>query len=171
MGLFDRSSSSSTVQNIYETSTEVDQVDQSGSSGLNLSNVSGVSLSEQNTVNYVDPGALEAAKNIAAGAYGLGSQALNLSGSSLQTVAKVNSDSLGLLAGLVSGAIDNSKTLTRDALASNKESVQQAISGFSTLAKQNSASSDDRVQTVALYAFAALAAVFVLPALFRGGKA
>jgi len=168
MGLFDRSSSSSTVNNIYDTRTDVRQVDQSGNAGLNLSNVSGVSLAETTNVNYVDAGALKTAGDIASGAYALGTSALGLSGSALQTVAKANTDSLGLLAGLVSGAIDNSKTLTRDALDASAKSVSQAITGFSTLAAQNSQSSDDRVQKVALYALLAVAAVMVLPALFKG---
>lgn len=173
MGLFDRSSSRTEVANTYRTETNTQQTDQSGNTGLNLSNIGGgLSLTDSTTINSIDGGALDVAANIAAGAYGLGSQALtgalNFGRTSVDSIAKVNADSLSLLGGLVSGAIDNSRTITRDSLAASKDSVQQAISGFQSLATQNSQSSDDRVQKVALYALAAIAAVFILPALFNG---
>jgi len=170
VGLFDTSKSSTVVSNQYTTETNTQQTDQGGNSGLNFSNVGGgVSLQTTTNVNTLDGGALNVAGNIASGAYGLGSQALGLGAKSLDAISAVNADSLTLLGGLVSGAIDNSRTMARDAIQAGSNTVSSAIAGFKSLAEQNSASSDDRVQKVALYAFLALAAVFVLPPLFKGG--
>lgn len=170
MGLFDRSSSRTEVTNEYNTETNTQQTDQGGNSGLNFSNLGGgVSLQSTTNVSTLDGGALNVAGNIASGAYGLGSQALGLGGKSLDAISQVNADSLSLLGGLVSGAIDNSRTMARDAIQAGSNTVSSAIAGFKSLAEQNSASSDDRVQKVAIYALLALAAAFVLPSLFKGG--
>jgi len=170
VGLFDTSKSSTVVSNQYTTETNTQQTDQSGNSGLNFSNLGGgVSLQSTTNVQTLDGGALNVAGNIASGAYGLGSQALGLGAKSLDSIAKVNADSLTLLGGLVSGAIDNSKTMARDAILAGSNTVSSAIAGFKSLAEQNSASSDDRVQKVAIYALVAFAAVMILPKLVKGG--
>jgi hypothetical protein len=194
MGLL--SSSKSTVQNLYDTTTNTNQYDNSGNSGFqnigggvsltsnvdnsiyntsnddnslslsstqNTSNSNNTSTSTStSTTNYLtDSGAVKAASDIAGGAFGVASM-------SLDNAFAVNSNSLDVLKGLVSGALDNSVTLARDSIAANRAATDSAITGFGSLAQQTSASDGDRISKVAMYAFAALAAVFVLPALFRG---
>lgn len=87
----------------------------------------------------------------------------------LSFVSKVNADSLNVLAGLASNSIDASRTLARDSASDNAGFLQSALSGFGTLAKQNSASADDRIVKIVGLALAAVAAVLILPALFKGG--
>lgn len=190
MGLFGGSKSKTSVSNVYDTDTVTTQTDNSGNEGFqniggNLSLASSESYSSSNTtVNQsIDAGALKTAESITKGSFGLvgagldnaqaaSAGALAFGKSALEQVADANASSLDVLAGLVSGAFDNSKTIARDALAASAQATSDAAAGFGALAKQTSASTDDRVGKVAMYAFAALAAVFVLPALFkRGGKA
>lgn len=152
MGLFD-STSKTAVTNTTTTNTE--QVDKSGNTGFQ--DIGGnLTLSSTSHNTAIDAGA------VAAG--------LNLGGQAIEATRQVNADSIELLSGLVSGALDNSKTMARDSIEASRQSTADAIAGFGSLAKATSASTDDRVGKVAMYAFAALAAVFVLPALFKGAK-
>jgi hypothetical protein len=157
MGIFDRSSSTQNTNLYDQTTTTTTQTDQSGNSGLNLSDVAGViGISLHNEVS--DAGAIDAGRE-------LGVRALS-------TVERVNADSLELLAGLANNTIDASKTLARDSAESHSSFLQDAIAGFGSLAKQNTQSADDRLTKIVGIALAAVAAVVVLPALFKsGGKA
>jgi len=175
MGLFGGGNSKTSVTNQYETTTSTQQTDNSGNNGFQ--NIGGdLSLVNQS----VDAGTVKEAGKIAEGAFGIvgagldnaraaNAGSLAFGTSALQQVADVNSNSLDVLSGLVSGLIDNSKTIARDSIEASANATTAAAAGFGELAKQTSASTDDRVGKVAMYAFAALAAVFVLPALFKGG--
>jgi hypothetical protein len=105
----------------------------------------------------------EVTKNSYEGALSFGTNALD-------TVRSLNSSSLDLLGALASGAVDNSRTLARDAIDSNNAATKAAINGFQSLATQNSASSDDRLQKVVQYALVAIAAIMILPRLFSGSS-
>jgi hypothetical protein len=173
----------------YNTVTNTEQTDNSGNSGFlgngdvslssNESNTTSISDSGNTYNTLSDSGAIKAASDIAGGAFGLAGAGLdnaraaaagsiNFAGTAIGQLADANANSLDVLKGLVSGAFDSSKTLARDVIAANKEATATAISGFGSLAQQNSQSSDDRVQKVALYALVAVAAVFILPAIFKG---
>lgn len=149
MGIFDRSRSETTTNLLDQTITETRQTDQSGNTGLNISDVGG-----RVDIRTTDAGAI-------AGGLGVASQ-------SLSTLERVNADSLELLAGLASKSIDASKTLARDSAESNAGFLQQAVTGFGSLAQQTAQSSDDRLTKIVAIALAAVAAVVVLPALFKG---
>jgi hypothetical protein len=170
MGLFS-SSSRNTQSASYETVTNTDQTDQSGNSGLNFSRVGDVDLSDRSTTTLTtistDQGALRVAGGLGEAAFSFAGAgldnaqaanagALSFGRSALDNVARVNADSLSLLGGLITGAIDSSRTLARD-----------AIEGFGSLATRNSASTDDRVTKLAGFALAAVAAAFILPAIWK----
>lgn len=150
MGAFNKKQTNTT--NLSEQNlTLTEQTDQSGGS-LNFSNVAGgVSLS----ISETDDGAINAGRE------------LGLAG--INAVQRANADSLEILAGLASGSIDASRTIARDSAQSNAGFLQEALAGFGTLAKQNSASADDRLTKIVAIALAAVAAVVVLPALFKSG--
>jgi hypothetical protein len=177
MGLFD---SKSKVSTSYDTTTNTEQTDNSGNSGF-LGIGGGVSLSSQedNSIQYSDSSSRSEATNISdsGNTYNMLSDsgavqgAFGVANLSLNGAFEQNSNSLRVLSGLVTGALDNSVTLARDSINANKAATDQVISGFGSLAQQNASTSDDRVSKVALYAFAALAAIFVLPALLRGKAA
>jgi hypothetical protein len=88
---------------------------------------------------------------------------LDFAGQALDTVASfaenANRDSLDFAAGVGGGVLDFAKGLVGDTVA-----------GLNSLSMQTSASTDDRVAKVAMYAFASVAALVVLPKVF-GGKA
>jgi len=65
------------------------------------------------------------------------------------------------------GVLDFASGLFTDALGAQKQLTDQNLTGLTALAKQTSASADDRVQKVALYAFVAVAAIMILPRLFK----
>lgn len=66
-----------------------------------------------------------------------------------------------------SGVLDFAAGLFGDALGAQKQLTDQNLTGLTALAKQTSASADDRVQNVALYAFIAVAAILILPRIFK----
>lgn len=149
MGLFDRSSSQNTTNLTEQNITETRQADQSGGS-FNFNEISGgVSLS------LSDQGAIDAGRE------------LGLAG--IDVVKRVNADSLAILAGLANNSIDASKTIARDSAESNAGFLQQALSGFGALAKQNSQSADDRLTKIVGFALLAVVVAVVGPAIFKGG--
>jgi hypothetical protein len=64
---------------------------------------------------------------------------------------------------------DFASDLFDSALSAQANLTESNLDGLGQLAQQTSASADDRVTKVALYAFLAIAAVFVLPKLFERG--
>lgn len=190
MGLFS-SSSRSTQQTTYDTTTNTVQSDQSGNSGLNFAQTGDLSLdlsdrsdrSDRSTTTLIstDQGAIEAAARSVREALGFASdvgaqslaaaQAANSAGlsfgaSAIKSVSDTNANALGLLVNLTQQGINASTGIARDAAEANASATREAIAGFSSLAKQTSASSDDRVSKVAGYALAAVAAAIILPAIF-----
>lgn len=195
MGLFSNRSSS-TQQTTYDTTTTTVQSDQSGNSGLNFAQTGDLTLDladrSTNTIVQTDQGAIESAARTAreslafaggalgdvlgyassVGAQSIGAaQAANAAGlsfgaSAVKSIADSNSNALSLFANVVGQSIDASRGLARDAADANAAATKEAIAGFSSLAKQTSASSDDRVSKVAGYALAAVAAAIILPAIF-----
>jgi len=177
MGLFDKSKSKTSVNQTYNTTTTTALTDNSGNQGIQAGGAVRLDTrsSSTKTTNNIstDQGAVKIAGNIATAgitsAQASAAGALGFGKSALDTVAKANGDSLKLISGLITGAFDNSKTVVRDALDANAKATNDSISGFAALAKQTSASDGDKVGKVAMYAFVAIAAVFVLPAIFKGG--
>src|SRR5688572_9711591 len=100
MGLLS-SRSSTNVSNQYLTETNTQQTDNSGNQGIQ--NIGG-SLS----LSYTDGGAIQAAERLAGAgldnAQAAQAGALTFGTTALKQVAELNSNSLGLLASLVSGA-------------------------------------------------------------------
>jgi len=82
----------------------------------------------------------------------------SVAGRAIDAVADAGANVLDFAAGLFTEATQAQANLT-----------DQNLSGLTSLAHQTSASADDRVQKVALYAFIALVAALVLPRLIKGG--
>jgi hypothetical protein len=65
------------------------------------------------------------------------------------------------------GVLDWASNLFDNALTQQSKLADQNLSGLQTLAMQTSASSDDRLQKVVIYALFAVAAIFVLPKVIK----
>jgi hypothetical protein len=178
VGIFDRSKSETNQTLIDQTTTNTKQTDQSGGlltfadvgGGIALDLSSRESLTDDRDIydsrttntTLSDSGAIAAGRELGVGALGVARD-------SLSSLERVNADSLKLLSGLADKSIDASRTLARDAAASGSDFLETAIGGLSSLAKQNSQTSDDRLTKVVGIALAAVAAVVVLPAIFKSG--
>ena len=101
--------------------------------------------------------------------------ALDFSDSVVSSNESIARDSIQHIADFGGVALGESLDFARDVFegAGNalKDVTQTNLEGLTSLARQTSESADDRVSRVAMYAFAAIAAVFVLPAIFKGAKA
>lgn len=195
MGLFDRSSSTTNTTLVDQTETNSQQSDNSGDGSLKFAGIGGgvsLALSSTNDLSTRDSHDIfdsrSSSSSIAnsgntrtttnttlsdSGAVAAGRD-LGLSGiatanSALTAFQKVNADSISMLSALATKSIDASQTLARDSADSSSGFLRDAISGFSTLAKQTSEGSDDKIARVVGFALAAVAAVVVLPALFKSG--
>jgi hypothetical protein len=177
VGLFDRTSSTTNQTLVDQTTTTTTQTDQSG--GLltfsDIAGAVGIDLSDrsvtQNTLS--DAGAIAAGRDVGLAGVDAARSSVNTLansyGQSLTVLERVNADSLDLLGALANNAIDASKTIARDSASSSASFVEQAIAGFGELAQQTSESGDDKIARVVGFALAAIAAVIVLPAVFKGG--
>jgi hypothetical protein len=164
VGIFDRSRSEVVTNLTEQNFTETRQTDQSGGS-LNFSDIAGavgITLNE----TTLDAGAVQAGIGAVSSA---NATLANSYGQSLSVLQKVNNDSLAMLAALASDSIDASRTIARDSASSSSSFVKEAVAGFGALAKQSSESGDDKIARVVGFALAAVAAVVVLPAIFKGG--
>jgi hypothetical protein len=156
----------------------------SGGKGNSRARTTSSSTTNNETTNFVDNsvhtsdfGAVQAGTDVATRALEENSEVArasigagrDLAGSAFDTARDINDDSLKLLGGLVDKSIDASKTYARDSAEGFKGALTTALGGYEKLAVQNSASSDDRVTKVAGLALLAVAAVLILPALFKGG--
>lgn len=119
----------------------------------------------QTALSFANEAGANAAGLVQSGA----NRALQFGSDALTAVQRVNADSLSLLGGLVTQTIDASKTLAREGAQANASTLADALGGFQKLAVQNSETSDDKITRVIGFALAAVAAVVVLPALFKGG--
>lgn len=77
----------------------------------------------------------------------------------------------GLARDAVSDALDYGRSMYSAAIGANQATTAANLSGLTALARETSASADDRVSKVAVYALMAVAAAMVLPAIFRGRAA
>lgn len=183
-GFFGSGAKNQETNTQYNTTTNTDQLDQSGNSGLNLSNTDAsfdshdstvLTNRETNTTIYtaIDGGALKEAGAAIAGGLELArkatSGALDFGTNAVDQIARLNSNSLDLFAELTQGAFDSARSLARDSMDANARATTAAVEGFGALAKQSSESTDDKVSKVAAYGLVAIAAILILPALFRGG--
>lgn len=100
--------------------------------------------------------------------------ALDFSESAVRSNESIARDSIKRISDFGGVALGESLDFARDIFegAGNalKNVTEQNLTGLTGLAKQTSESSDDKVTRTAMYAFAAIAAVFVLPALFGGAR-
>jgi hypothetical protein len=95
---------------------------------------------------------------------------LEFGSDALGRVAQAGADTLSFGRSALESSLDFAGDLVGQAIKAQADLTADNLQGLGNLAKQTSASADDRVSKVALYAFAAIAAVFVLPAIFRGAK-
>lgn len=172
----------SRTQNEQTSTTQVTNLNVQDTEGVTIANSSGV------TITQTDFGALAAAQDI-------GTEALRLGADNLETAANLAGRSLDTAEFAVRGAFDfgetaigSQETIARDAiseiaefgeralemitggfgdaLGAQSRLTEQNLGGLTALARETSESADDRVSRTALFAFAAIAAIFVLPALF-----
>lgn len=83
----------------------------------------------------------------------------------------ISSDALNRVTESSRGAFDFARDLFGAANDATSRLAADNLSGLTSLAQQTSASSDDRVTKIALYALVAVAAVFILPRIFGKGGA
>jgi hypothetical protein len=182
VGIFDSSRSTQNTNLYDQTTTVTNQTDQSGGfltfsevgGGIGIdassrdshdvfdSRSSSTSIANSGNTTLSDSGAIAAGRDV-----GLGG--LKLGGDALTTLERVNADSLTLLGGLVDKSIDASRTLARDSADSTAGLLQQAVEGFGSLARTTSEGESDKITRVVGFALAAVAAMVVLPAIFKGG--
>lgn len=163
---------------------------------INLQDTEGVTIvGDGNQVTSTDYGAINSAIDIGLEALQMGQtnldtaaslagrgldtaldatrSALDFSDSVVRSNERVASDSIQRIADFGGVALGESLDFARDVFegagSALRNVTESNIAGLTSLAKQTSESADDRVSRTAMYAFAAIAAVFVLPALF--GKA
>ncbi len=89
----------------------------------------------------------------------------------LQEVTDFGRSSIDAVTGAQKGVLDFAFDVFDQAVGAQATLTQQNIGGLTGLARQTSESADDRVSRVALYAFAALAVIFVVPKLFGSASA
>lgn len=172
--------------------TDSSQTSSTSVQNLNLQDTAGVTLanSNNNHITLTDDGAVSAAHDIGVEALRMGSDtvdaSLDFAGRATETVARSNENALsfgrdaiaeiadfgGAAIGEVSRAnksvLDFASDLYHESVVAQENLTQNNLSGLTALAQQTSSSADDRVGKVAGYAFLAIAAVFVLPALLKG---
>lgn len=175
--------------------TSTAQTQTTNTQNLNLQDTSGITLanSSGNTIVTTDLGAISAATDISRDALALGQSALDSGNqvaiasinsaadsaeSSADRVARFATDSLESQSDLATQAINSvmdagagvlefASGLFSDALSSQQKLTDQNIAGLTTLATQNSATSEDRIQKIVLYAIVAAAAIFILPKVIK----
>lgn len=67
-------------------------------------------------------------------------------------------------------AISAIESLTSQFATQNAQATQSALSGYQSIAQQNSASDSSQIQKVALYLIGAVVLIMVVPSVFRGGR-
>jgi len=120
-------------------------------------------------VNNAIGSADQSAARVAQFAYDALDANSSLAKATLDSQSDVAGRALNAVSDAGSKVLDFAAQLFEDATSAQSNLTDQNLQGLTTLAKQTSASADDRVQKVALYAFVAIAAVLVLPRLFKGG--
>lgn len=139
------------------------------------SSSSSTTYNVDNSVHTSDFGAIAGAVEISTEALQLGGLAVDrsteLAGRGLDFARDVNADSLDFAGDVTRDAIDRVSEFAESGQRTVVDAVgnvfDRAISSIGTLAMQTSASTDDRVAKVAVYAFLAAAAAVVLPAVFK----
>lgn len=86
-------------------------------------------------------------------------------GVAIGEVAGANREALNAVLDAGSGVLDFARDIFSSSAQGQANLAQQNLTGLTALAKQTSESGDDRVTRVAMYAFLAVAAVFIIPKL------
>lgn len=135
MGLFGGSSKSSTSQ--YTTNNTLVQ-------NPALEDIQGIALANSDSarINILDGGAIAALESTAGGALGAVS---NISADALRIGGQVNQGALDL----ASYGLDNAQTFGLRALDAISAANESALLNVSQLARSTSASTDDRVESIA----------------------
>lgn len=179
------SSSKSSTSTSQSTTNNVNETNLQDTGGITVNDASGTHI----VVNQTDQGAvaagqelgqsaINAAANAASDAIGAG---VNQTNSIVDLLQDISSQLTGVAnAGLDNAAAAEQSGLTfgNDALATVQDIVSQtqaqqeqlvgdALSGYQTIAQQNSASSATQIQKVALYLIIAVAIILVVPKVFK----
>jgi len=160
-------------------STSSNQQQATTTSNLNLQGGSGTTIGgDRNVITTTDAGAV-------AGGVSLGTDAIHMAGDVSQAAINLGQWAVSQGTDVANHGLDNARaayetslTFGSDALqavqqiaaasqSNNRAIVSDAVTGFQSLAMQNSASEADKVSKVAIYGFAAIAAALVLPKLLK----
>lgn len=141
------------------------------------SSTSTTTYNVDNSVRTSDFGAIGGAVEIAKEALQLGGVAVDrsseLAGRGLNFARDVNADSLDFASDVSANAINRIADFAELGQATVIDAAggifDRALNSIGNLAMQTSASTDDRVAKVAVYAILAAAAALVLPAVFKRG--
>lgn len=172
------SGSKSSTSTSSSQSTKVNELNLQDTGGITVADNKGsTDLTYQNV--STDQGATSAAiKGIGDVATKLSSDvssaAVTLGSASIATGAQVANHGLdNAAAAYASGldfgtnALNTVANLLQDSATREEALTANALSGYQSIAQQNSASDATQIQKIALYALAAAVAVVVLPALFK----
>lgn len=123
-----------------------------------------------NSIRTSDFGAIAGATEIAKEAFDLGRSAIdantNLSTDVVDAARFINQDSLDFGSEALGVVADLAESGQQSVIKAAGSMFDQAIAGIKSLALQTSATSDDRVQKIAIVAFVAAAAAVVVPKVF-----
>jgi hypothetical protein len=97
----------------------------------------------------------------------LAESALDTSGQSADRVAQFATTALDTVTGNTGTFLDFAESLFGKALTAQSDLTHDSISGLSSLTAQTTATSDDRLQKVIIYAIVAIAVVLVVPRIFK----
>lgn len=82
----------------------------------------------------------------------------------------VTTRALDAVADAGAGLLDFAESLFSTSVAANERLTDQNVAGLTALATQNSATSEDRISKIVIYAIVAIAAAWILPKIIRGGS-
>jgi hypothetical protein len=183
------SASHSETRNRSETQSQVSNLNLQDNSGVTLGNSNG------NIITTTDFGAIDAAVDIGGHALDVGlegikqggdvaiagldvasdaySRGLDLAKFSVDAVSDAGYQATDRVARFAENSLDFADDIFSTAIASNARTLDTSLAGLNTLAQNVSQSAtqsvNQGVQKVAMYAFLAVAAILVLPAIAKGG--
>jgi hypothetical protein len=79
----------------------------------------------------------------------------------------VTTRALDALTGAAEGVFDFARSLFGDSIAANRDLTDQNVAGLTALATQNSATSEDRISKVVIYAIIGVVVILVAPRIFK----
>lgn len=165
-----RTDSTSSTTNTQTTVNQVDnRVYQSDVNALlALTDISGDAFNLGRDAIDANLAATNASLDNAQQAYGRSLDfAADITSGAFDQVGEANDRITRFAGDSVTGILDFARDLFGDALSAQSDLADQNVAGLTALATQNSASSEDRISKIVIYAIVAIAAAFILPKVIK----